>query len=55
MKKTSQLLLEYGQILISILLASIGLKAFLIPNDFLDGGVTGIAILANIAFGWNTS
>ncbi|MEW7278030.1 YitT family protein [Aquimarina sp. 2201CG1-2-11] len=36
---------EYIQIIIGILLASIGLKAFLLPNGFLDGGVTGIAIL----------
>ena len=28
-----------------VLMASIGLKAFLLPNGFLDGGVTGIAIL----------
>ena len=37
---------EYFQILIGIVLASIGLKAFLLPNGFLDGGVTGIALLA---------
>lgn len=36
---------EIIQILFSILLASIGLKAFLLPNNFLDGGVTGVAIL----------
>lgn len=36
---------EYTQILLGIILASIGLKAFLLPNGFLDGGVTGIAIL----------
>jgi uncharacterized membrane-anchored protein YitT (DUF2179 family) len=36
---------EYAQIAIGILLASIGLKAFLLPNRFLDGGVTGIALL----------
>jgi len=36
---------EVVQILIAILLASIGLKAFLLPNGFLDGGVTGISIL----------
>lgn len=36
---------EYIQIFIGIILASIGLKAFLLPNGFLDGGVTGIAIL----------
>ncbi len=48
MKKTHQskkLLLEIGQISLAIFLASIGLKAFLLPNGFLDGGVTGIAIL----------
>lgn len=36
---------EFVQIAIGIILASIGLKAFLLPNGFLDGGVTGIAIL----------
>ena len=36
---------EYVQIFIGIILASIGLKAFLLPNGFLDGGATGIAIL----------
>ena len=40
---------EYIQIIIGIILASIGLKAFLLPNDFLDGGVTGIAILLSNA------
>ncbi|MCA0151684.1 YitT family protein [Winogradskyella vincentii] len=38
---------EYAQILFGIILASIGLKAFLLPNGFLDGGVTGIALLVN--------
>lgn len=38
---------EYVQISIGILLASVGLKGFLLPNGFLDGGVTGIAILIN--------
>lgn len=28
--------------------ASVGLKAFLLPNGFLDGGVTGISLLTNI-------
>jgi uncharacterized membrane-anchored protein YitT (DUF2179 family) len=45
MNKLKQVLLESIQICIGILLASIGLKAFLLPNGFLDGGVTGIAIL----------
>lgn len=32
---------------IGITLASIGLECFLIPNGFLDGGVTGISLLVN--------
>ncbi|MFP2997961.1 YitT family protein [Spongiivirga sp. MCCC 1A20706] len=36
---------EILNILIAILLASFGLKGFLLPNGFLDGGVTGISIL----------
>jgi uncharacterized membrane-anchored protein YitT (DUF2179 family) len=45
MNKLKQVLIESFQICIGIVLASIGLKAFLLPNGFLDGGVTGIAIL----------
>lgn len=41
----SRFLSEFTQIGLGILLSSIGLKAFLLPNGFLDGGVTGIAIL----------
>ena len=36
---------EYVQVFIGIVLTSLGLKAFLLPNGFLDGGVTGIALL----------
>lgn len=46
---------EYLQIAVGILLASIGLKAFLLPNGFLDGGVTGIAILVSQETGWDIS
>ena len=46
---------EYFQIAIGILFASIGLKAFLLPNGFLDGGVTGIALLINSKFDINLS
>ncbi|MEM7185811.1 MAG: YitT family protein [Bacteroidota bacterium] len=41
---------EILQIGLGILLASIGLKMFLLPNGFLDGGVTGIAILLSELF-----
>lgn len=50
-----QLLTEILQISLGILLASIGLKAFLLPNGFLDGGVTGIAILLTELFDINIS
>jgi uncharacterized membrane-anchored protein YitT (DUF2179 family) len=38
---------ELIKVAFGVLLASIGLKAFLLPNGFLDGGATGIAILLN--------
>ncbi len=45
MKQVVSFTWEMLQILLGIILASIGLKAFLLPNGFLDGGVTGISIL----------
>tara|TARA_B100000809_G_scaffold49621_1_gene44597 strand:- start:20130 stop:21005 length:876 start_codon:yes stop_codon:yes gene_type:complete len=45
-----QIVSEFFQISIAILLASIGLKMFLLPNGFLDGGATGIAILVSEIF-----
>jgi uncharacterized membrane-anchored protein YitT (DUF2179 family) len=53
--KIRTLLMEYVQIAFGILLASIGLKAFLLPNGFLDGGVTGIALLINSKLEGNIS
>lgn len=50
-----KLIFEFIQIFAGIALASIGLKAFLIPNGFLDGGVTGISILLHELLEWNTS
>lgn len=47
LKTIKRLFFESFQIATGILLASIGLKAFLLPNGFLDGGVTGIAILVS--------
>jgi uncharacterized membrane-anchored protein YitT (DUF2179 family) len=32
--------------------AAFGLKSFLLPNGFLDGGVVGISLLANFITGW---
>jgi len=50
-----RLLSEIFQIAIGILLASVGLKMFLLPNGFLDGGATGIAILLSELFNFNIS
>jgi uncharacterized membrane-anchored protein YitT (DUF2179 family) len=46
---------EYFQIFVGIILTSLGLKAFLLPNGFLDGGVTGIAILVRTQVDINMS
>lgn len=35
--------------------AAFGLKSFLLPNGFLDGGVVGISLLLNFETGWNLS
>lgn len=50
LSKIKNLALEITQIAIAVLLASVGLKAFLLPNGFLDGGATGIAILLGELF-----
>ncbi|WP_435577932.1 YitT family protein [Gilvibacter sp.] len=50
MSLNRSLIFELLQIALAVCLASIGLKAFLLPNGFLDGGVTGIAILVSELF-----
>ncbi len=35
---------------LGILMATVGLKGFLLPNNFLDGGATGIALMMNRLF-----
>ncbi|SFN78777.1 Uncharacterized membrane-anchored protein YitT, contains DUF161 and DUF2179 domains [Chitinophaga sp. YR627] len=40
---------------IGVLLAAVGLKGFLLPNGFLDGGVTGISLLISRLTGWSIS
>ncbi|HEY0612490.1 MAG TPA: YitT family protein [Chitinophaga sp.] len=38
---------DFVLIVMGVLLAAVGLKGFLLPNGFLDGGVTGISLLIN--------
>lgn len=42
-------------ITLGVAAAAFGLKGFLLPNRFLDGGVMGISLLANIVSGVNLS
>ncbi|GMQ30080.1 YitT family protein [Algoriphagus confluentis] len=38
-------------IVVGVAFAAVALEAFMLPNKFLDGGVTGIAILVNLGYG----
>lgn len=40
---------------IGVIMASIGLKGFLLPNGFFDGGAMGIALLLELLTPWNLS
>lgn len=35
---------------VAIFLASFGLKGFILPNNFIDGGITGVSILLSLLF-----
>lgn len=39
-------------IVIGVLCAAFGLEGFLLPNHFIDGGVTGVSLLLVEMFGW---
>lgn len=43
----------YLLMLLGILSAIFGLKGFILPNKFLDGGVTGISLLVSQLTGWS--
>lgn len=40
-------------IILGILFSAFAMKSFLVPNHFLDGGVTGISLLGYEVFHWN--
>ncbi|ASZ10318.1 YitT family protein [Chitinophaga pendula] len=46
---------DFVLISLGVLLAALGLKGFLLPNGFLDGGVTGISLLVSRLTGWSIS
>lgn len=53
--KGIDLLRSYLSIALGVLLAGFGLESFLIPNGYIDGGITGISLLTNIKTGFNFS
>ncbi|KQC02771.1 YitT family protein [Pedobacter sp. Hv1] len=50
-----QRLKEVALIVCGVISACFGLKSFLIPNHFIDGGVTGISLLISTLTKWNLS
>jgi len=40
-------------IVVGVIFAGFALKSFLVPNDFFDGGVTGISLLIHEVYGFN--
>lgn len=52
---SSRLVKEIALIVCGVVSACFGLKSFLIPNHFIDGGVTGISLLISTLTGWKLS
>jgi uncharacterized membrane-anchored protein YitT (DUF2179 family) len=42
-------------ILLGVFSAAFGLKSFLLPNNFIDGGITGVSLLISAVSGWQVS
>ncbi len=53
--KRFRLLYEAVLLFAGVASATIGLKGFLLPNEYLDGGVTGTSLILERLTGWNIS
>jgi uncharacterized membrane-anchored protein YitT (DUF2179 family) len=56
MTKTKKLVIylqDAVYIILGVLFCSFAMKSFLVPNHFLDGGVTGLAMLGHEVHGWH--
>ena len=42
-------------ITLGVFSATFGLNSFLLPNDFIDGGITGVSLLVSAVTGWQLS
>ncbi len=49
----SYILQDTIYIILGILFSAFAMKSFLVPNHFLDGGVTGLSLLGHEIFHWN--
>jgi uncharacterized membrane-anchored protein YitT (DUF2179 family) len=54
-KKIKQHLKDFVLVIFGVVSACFGLKSFLMPSHFIDGGVTGISLLTTSLTGWNLS
>lgn len=55
MPQLKNVIIDLLQITLGVMLAATGLNAFLLPNGFLDGGITGVALLTNLLTGIDIS
>lgn len=55
MKKLIHAMLDFVLIVLGIFSAGLGLKGFLLSSHFIDGGVTGVSMLAANVLGWPLS
>ncbi len=53
--KNTRLIKEGALIICGVISACFGLKSFLLPSHFIDGGVTGISLLISTLTKWNLS
>src|SRR5690606_20712475 len=51
--RTSMVLQDLAYVVAGILITGFAMKGFLVPNGFLDGGVTGISLLLHEINHWN--
>jgi uncharacterized membrane-anchored protein YitT (DUF2179 family) len=49
------MLQEMAMVILGVLFTAFGLKGFLVPAHFFDGGVTGVALVLHTAFNFNLS
>ena len=48
-------LTRYGQFLLGIIILAVAFNLFLLPNNFVVGGVSGLSIIFYRLFGWDTT